>query len=165
MNERGRGVVLAGVMLLFGWGALGIAAYSITFSTGGTSSDAIWSALVGLGVLGAFTGAILCLKRFGLLPERKHDQIELPAPGKWFTYPFYWVLIAPLILIITFDLLTYPAALVAQGVWGDAPPLPIQVGLGAIRLFAFATAAIAVWWIWRRYRAFVASFPRAAERN
>jgi hypothetical protein len=74
-------------------------------------------------------------------------------------YPLYWLVVAPLVITITIDLLTYPAVLLAMMIWGDHQPLPVQVAVGAAALWGLVLGLIAVFWIWRRYRAFIATVP------
>jgi hypothetical protein len=76
-----------------------------------------------------------------------------------FLYPFYWLVIAPLVLTIVIDLFTYLPSIAARLIWGPEVPAPAGFALQASAVFGLVVGVVAVVWFWRHFRESVARIP------
>jgi hypothetical protein len=71
---------------------------------------------------------------------------------RFVVYSFYWLVLAPVILLATLRVLTTPAALLAKAIWPDQVPTAVSYALNGLAIFSFAVAIGAVVWVWARFR-------------
>jgi hypothetical protein len=84
---------------------------------------------------------------------------------KFALYSLYWVCIAPIVFMVTLDVLLYPVSILTSAIWKTSTPPPVGFILTVTAVFAFVVAGSAIWWVWRPFRASVIQATESHTRK